>query len=119
MVLKDMSYMYPIYPIMGSIVLCLTLFPVPAHWRAGNIATISLALWTAIGLLITVIDTCIWHGNIKNPYPIWGDIVQVYLAVLSTAIASCTLCIQYRLWSIARAKSVFITKKDVGHSLNQ
>jgi hypothetical protein len=29
-----------------------------------------------------------------------------------TALASCTLCIQYRLWSIARARNVFITPKE-------
>lgn len=64
MVLKDMSYMYPVYPILATIAMILCLSPVPIHWRVGNIATVSLALWTAIGLLITVIDVCIWHGNI-------------------------------------------------------
>jgi pheromone a factor receptor len=117
MVLKDMSYMYPIFPILGSITIVLCLFPVPAHWRAGNVATVSLALWTAIGIFMTVIDTCVWHGNIRNPHPVWGDIVQVYLVVLPDAIASTTLCIQYRLWSIARARTVFITKQDVRSNL--
>jgi pheromone a factor receptor len=96
-------------------VLCL--LPIPAHWRAGNIATISLSMWIAIALFITGIDAVIWHGNIRNPYPIWGDIVQVYLIMLPVAIASTTLCIQYRLWNIARARSVFITKRDVRFSL--
>jgi hypothetical protein len=116
MVLENMSYMYPVYPILATIAMILCLFPVPAHWRAGNVATISLSLWTAIGLLITVIDVCIWHGNIRNPYPIWGDIVQVYLVMLPVAISSTTLCVQYRLWSIARAKTVFISKRDVRSS---
>ena len=117
MVLEDMSYMYPVYPIIGSIAMILCLLPVPAHWRAGNIATISLSMWTALGILITVIDVCVWHGNIRNPYPIWGDIVQVYIIMLPDAIASTALCIQYRLWQIARARSVFLTKQDVRFSL--
>ncbi len=117
MVLEDMSYMYPVYPILATIAMILCLSAVPAHWKAGNIATVSLALWTAIGLLITIIDVCIWHGNIRNPHPIWGDIVQVYLIMLPDAIASTTLCIQYRLWSIARAKRVFATKREVRCSL--
>jgi hypothetical protein len=74
-------------------------------------------MWTALGILITVIDVCIWHGNIRNLYPIWGDIVHVYLVMLPDAIASTTLCIQYLLWNIARASSVFISKRDVRFSL--
>lgn len=113
MTLDNMAYMYPSFPIIGTISMLLCLYPVPAHWRSGNIATVSLALWTSIGLLQCVIDTCVWHGNIRNPYPIWGDIVNVYFAVLSTAIAGCELCIQYRLWQVVRAKSVFVTKREV------
>ena len=113
MTFDDMSYMYPVFPIVGTIIMLLCLYTVPAQWRVGNIATVSLALWTSIGLLQCVINTCVWHGNIRNPYPIWGDIVNVYFAVCSTGIAGCALSIQYRLWQVARAKSVFITKREV------
>jgi hypothetical protein len=108
-----MSYMYPLFPIIGTISMLLCLYTVPAQWRAGNIATVSLALWTSIGLLQCVINTSVWYGNIRNPYPIWGDIVAVYFAVCSTAISGCALSIQYRLWKVARAKSIFITKREV------
>jgi len=117
MVLEDMSYMYPVYPIIASIAIILCLLPVPAHWRAGNIATISLAIWIALGLLMTAIDVCIWHGNIRNPHPIWGDIVNVCFVMLGPAIASTELYIQYCLWNIARARIVFITKQDVRFTL--
>lgn len=113
MTLKDMSYMYPTFPIIGTICMVLCLYPVPAHWQAGNIATTSLAMWTSIGLLICVVNTCVWHGNIRNPHPVWGDIVNLYFSVLSTAIACCAFCIQYRLWTVARASTVFVTKKEV------
>jgi pheromone a factor receptor len=108
-----MAYMYPSFPIIGTISMLLCLYPVPAHWKLGNIATVSLALWTSIGLLICVINTCVWHGNMRSPYPIWGDIVSAYIAGLSPAIASSALCMQYRLWRIVRVKSVFITKREV------
>ncbi|KIM26104.1 hypothetical protein M408DRAFT_10129 [Serendipita vermifera MAFF 305830] len=108
----DLSYMYPVFPIISAFAIVGCIIPIPAHWRAGNIATISLGLWILGCNIIFWVGTVVWHGNIANPYPIWGDIVNVYLAMFPTALASCTLCIQYRLWSIARARNVFITKKD-------
>jgi pheromone a factor receptor len=110
---EDLSYLYPLYPIVGAIACILCAIPIPAHWRAGNVATIMLGLWVLGMNIMFWIGTIVWHGNIENPYPIWGDIVNFYLAMFPTALASTTLCIQYRLWSIARARSVFITKKDV------
>jgi pheromone a factor receptor len=115
MVYKDMSYMYPAYPIVCFFTMLAVLFPVPAHWRAGNIATISLATWTFFGLLIAMVNTIVWHGNIRHPHKVWGDICQAYLAILPVGIAGSTLCVQYRLWSIARSKMVFITKQEVRH----
>ena len=109
----DLSYLYPLYPIVGGIAIILCAIPIPAHWKAGNIATVILGLWD-LGLSIIVwVGTIVWHNNIENTYPIWGDIVNFYYAMFPTALASTTLCIQYRLWIIASARNVFITKKDV------
>jgi pheromone a factor receptor len=110
---QDLSYLYPLYPIVGGIAIILCAIPIPAHWRAGNIATIMLGLWDLGMAIIVWIGTIVWHNNIDNPNPIWGDIVNFYYAMFPTALASTTFCIQYRLWSIARARSVFITKKEV------
>lgn len=109
----DLSYLYPVFPIISSFAIVGCIIPIPAHWRARNIATISLGLWILGANIIFWVGTVAWHGTINNPYPVWGDIVNLYLAMFPTALASCTLCIQYRLWSIARARTVFITKKDV------
>jgi Pheromone A receptor len=110
---QDLSYLYPLYPIVGGIAIILCAIPIPAHWRAGNIATIMLGLWDLGMAIIVWIGTIVWHNNVDNPNPIWGDIVNFYYAMFPTALASTTFCIQYRLWSIARARSVFITKKEV------
>lgn len=110
---KDLSYLYPVFPILASIAAFLSLLPIPLHWGAGNITMVALSFWCIIGCIICAIDTCIWHGNLRNPHPIWGDIVQVYYVMICPAVASCTMYIQYRLWTIARIKSVFITKQQV------
>ncbi|PVG02650.1 STE3-domain-containing protein [Serendipita vermifera] len=112
MAITDMSYLYPAYPIICFFTMLLVLFPVPAHWKAGNIATISLALWTFFGLLMCMVNTIVWHGNIRHPHPVWGDICQAYFAIMPVGIAGSTFCVQYRLWSIARSKMVFITKQE-------
>lgn len=109
---KDMSYMYPVYPIICSICCVLDLFPLFFHWRAGNIATIAMGLWTFGALLIVTVNTIVWHGSIENRYPIWGDIATAWLAVYSFAVSCCAFCIQYRLWSIARTRRVFFTHKE-------
>jgi pheromone a factor receptor len=110
---SDLSYLYPLYPIVGAVAIVLCIISIPAHWRAGNIATVILGLWI-LGLNIIVwIGTIVWHNSIDNPYPVWGDIVNFYYAMFPTALASTVLCIQYRLWIIARARNVFITKKEV------
>ncbi|PVG02655.1 STE3-domain-containing protein [Serendipita vermifera] len=112
---EDMSYMYPSYPIACFFTMMLVLFPIPAHWKAGNIATLSLAAWTFFGLLMFMVNTIVWHGNIRNPYPVWGDISSAYQTILPIGLASSTLCIQYKLWTIARTKAVFITKREMHH----
>ncbi|CAG7846099.1 Pheromone B alpha 3 receptor [Serendipita indica DSM 11827] len=112
MVLKDMSYIYPAYPIICAFCSLLVLFPIPAHWRAGNIATIAAGFWTFGILIIVTVNPIVWHGNLRNPYPIWGDICAAWIAVYGFALACCILCIQYRLWSIARTKRVLVTPKE-------
>ncbi|PVG02656.1 STE3-domain-containing protein [Serendipita vermifera] len=111
--LKDLSYLYPVYPIACFFTMLLILIPIPTHWKAGNTAVISLAVWTWFGLLIVMINTIVWHGNLRNPYPIWVDICNAYLAMLPVGIASSLLCIQYKLWTIASTKAVLITEKKM------
>ncbi|KIM27261.1 hypothetical protein M408DRAFT_330161 [Serendipita vermifera MAFF 305830] len=110
--MQDLNYLYPAFPIICSFVIVGTIIPIPVHWRAGNTATVSLGLWTLSCNIVFLVGTITWHGNIDNPYPIWGDIVNVYLSMFPTGLASSALCVQYRLWTIAKAKTVFITKKD-------
>jgi Pheromone A receptor len=115
---SDLSYLYPMYPILGAIACTLCFIPIPWHWRAGNIAVTALGLWVLGMNIIFWIGTIVWHNNIRNPYPIWGDIVDVYMAIWPTAISSASLSIQYRLWKIARARSVFVTKTEVRFGSN-
>ncbi|PVG02697.1 STE3-domain-containing protein [Serendipita vermifera] len=110
---KDLSYMYPVYPVIRFFTMLAVLIPIPTHWKAGNIAIISLAMWTWLGLLISMVNTIVWHGNIRNPYPIWMDICNVYFVMLPVGIASSTLCVQYKLWTIATTRIVLISEEKM------
>jgi pheromone a factor receptor len=110
---KGLSVMFPYYTIACAVGMVLALLPLPAHWRAGNTATIALGLANFIGCLISFVNTIVWRGNVKNPYPIWGDITVAIYTNLGMAIAGCTFAIVYRLWRVARTRSVLTTKQDV------
>jgi pheromone a factor receptor len=115
---SDLSYIYPVYPILGGIACFLCFIPIPWHWKAGNVAVTALGLWVLGMNIIFLVGTIVWHNNIENPYPIWGDIVNVFMAMWPTGTASTSLCVQYRLWQIARARNVFITQKEVRFDSN-
>jgi pheromone a factor receptor len=109
----DLSYLFPMYPILGGIACLLCFIPIPWHWKAGNIAVTALGLWILSMNIIFWVGTIVWHNTIANPNPIWGDIVNYFMVMWPTATASTSLCIQYRLWQVTRARSVFISKKEV------
>ncbi|KAG8802599.1 a-factor receptor [Serendipita sp. 399] len=109
---KDMSYMFPAYPIVCILSAILALMPIPSHYRAGNIGIIALGVWTFWGNIIAAVNTIYWHGNLRNPNPIWGDICQAYFAVMNFGLSSSTIFIQYTLWKVSRNRKLFITRRE-------
>lgn len=107
------SEMFPYYQVATAIAVVLTLVPIPAHLKAGNVAAVSLGLWCFGGNLIALVNTLVWRGNTRNPYPIWGDITAFYFANMGTAISSCLLCIVYRLWKVASTQTALVSKQEV------
>lgn len=110
---RGLSILFPTYQIFTAIAFFLCVIPIPAHWRAGNVATVSLGLWNAGGSLIALINTLVWRGNLKNPYPIWGDITAFYWANMGVAIASCSLAVIHQLYNVSKSRKVLVTKTEV------
>lgn len=50
------------------------LLPLPWHWRAGNVATLSIIAWLFISNIIFAVDAFIWGDNIDIVVPVWCDI---------------------------------------------
>ncbi|KAG8811081.1 a-factor receptor [Serendipita sp. 399] len=112
--IKNMSYLFPAYPIICIISAILALLPIPAHYRAGNIGIIALGVWSFWGNVIAAVNTIYWHGNLRNPNPIWGDICQAYFSVMNFGLSSSTVYIQYTLWKVSRNRKLLITLRQ-GH----
>jgi len=86
--------------------------PLPWHLEAWNTGTCLYILWTGTGALIMSINAIIWDGNTVNWAPVWCDITTRFMTGLSVAIPAASLCINRRLYTIARIRSVTFTADD-------
>ncbi|KAG8836967.1 a-factor receptor [Serendipita sp. 400] len=112
MTFKNFSYLFPGYPIFCIISALLSIIPIPSHYRAGNIAIIAIGLWSFGGNVIAATNTIVWHGNLRNPHPVWGDISQAYFSVMNFGLSSATLHVQYTLWRVARNRKLWMTPRQ-------
>lgn len=94
--------------------------------------------WTGLGCLIQFVNSVVWDQNIINRAPIYCDIGKSFDALFSSisslfrypavtriqvalnvAIPSCTLCINRRLYKIATARAVMITRSERRRAIMQ
>ncbi|KAG9091298.1 a-factor receptor, partial [Ceratobasidium sp. 392] len=100
----------PVYPLFCILGIILCLLPLPWHWRARNTGTLLYIGWTVIGCSVFLINSLVWAGNIDDPFPIWCDISTKLIIGLGVAIPASSLCIQRRLYHLARGRSKDITE---------
>lgn len=61
-------------PVAAFIAAGLVLVPLPWHWRARNIATVSIIVWLFVSNIIYAINSIIWAGNVAASALVWCDI---------------------------------------------
>jgi pheromone a factor receptor len=66
-------------PIGAFIAATIVLIPLPWHWRARNIATLSIIAWLFISNVIYGVNSIIWMGTVENMAPIWCDIGEDFV----------------------------------------
>jgi pheromone a factor receptor len=54
----------------------LVILPAPWHWRARNIATLSLIFWVGLANLTVFVNTVVWADNYRDHTPVWCDISE-------------------------------------------
>ncbi|KAH7904573.1 pheromone A receptor-domain-containing protein [Hygrophoropsis aurantiaca] len=93
-------------PIGAFIAALLVLIPLPWHWRARNIATLSIIAWLFISNLIFAINSIIWANTVLNVAPIWCDISTKLQMGANMALPACCLCVCIHLERIASVRQV-------------
>lgn len=66
--------MHPEFAPVAFIAAFSLLLPLPWHWRARNVATLSLVIWLFVCNIIYAVDAVIWRDNVKIVVPVWCDI---------------------------------------------
>ncbi|KAJ7028139.1 putative fungal pheromone GPCR, STE3-type [Mycena alexandri] len=79
----------------------LVLVPLPGHWRARNIPTLSIISWLFILNVSYGVNAVVWAGNTDLVLPVWCDIVTKIKIGATFALPSSCLCLAVQLHAIA------------------
>jgi pheromone a factor receptor len=117
-------------PIGAFVSATLVLVPLPWHWRARNIPTLSIIAWLFIANIIYGVNSLIWANNVRIVVPVWCDIGEEYswLCIFvsnrpSTAVTklqigatmslpACCLCLCIHLERIASVRQVGTSHRE-------
>lgn len=108
-------------PVGAFVAALLSLAPLPWHWRARNVSTISLIVWLFVMNVIAGVNAIIWRDSAMIMATVWCDIGEacylthasrLYLRVVATklqvgatiALPACCLCICIQLEQIASVR---------------
>ncbi|KAI0061291.1 STE3-like pheromone receptor [Artomyces pyxidatus] len=75
---------------------------IPLYWHleAANVGVCLFIAWTALGCLISSVNSIVWRNNVENIAPVWCDISGRLLLGVSVALPAASLCITRRLHAI-------------------
>ncbi|KAH9887049.1 GPCR fungal pheromone mating factor [Cubamyces lactineus] len=90
----------------------LVLLPVPWHWRAKNIPTLSLIIWLFVLNVAHGVNVIIWYDNVIVTMPVWCDIISKLVVGANMAIPAACFCLAMRLEGIAAVRNVKTTFGD-------
>ncbi|RPD76936.1 STE3-domain-containing protein [Lentinus tigrinus ALCF2SS1-7] len=90
----------------------LVLVPLPGHWRARNIPTLSLIAWLSFLNVAHGVNVIEWYDNTDIKLKIWCDIISKLVIGANMAIPASCFCLALRLEGIASVRSVKRTHSD-------
>ncbi|KAF9447631.1 fungal pheromone STE3G-protein-coupled receptor [Macrolepiota fuliginosa MF-IS2] len=108
---------YPELPFFSFLAAVLVLIPLPWHWRARNIATVSLIIWLFLVDVVYGINSLIWNENVENAAPVWCDITSKIIVGASYALPLATLCICKHLEMVSSSRKVSFDYADRRHRM--
>ncbi|KAI0312764.1 pheromone A receptor-domain-containing protein [Amylostereum chailletii] len=101
--------MRPELPVGAFIAALLVLVPIPWHWRARSVPTLSMIAWLFIDCLTIGINSLIWAGSVQEVVPVWCDIVTKLNLGSTLALPAACLCLCIRLESISACRQVSVS----------
>ncbi|KAL0952917.1 hypothetical protein HGRIS_007132 [Hohenbuehelia grisea] len=97
--------MHPEFPPIAIIAAVSLLLPLPWHWRAKNIATLSIIAWLFAVNIIYAVDAIVWGDNVRLVLTTWCDITTKLLIGSNFALPAACLCISVHLEQVASVRS--------------
>jgi pheromone a factor receptor len=67
---------HPDYAIFSFLAMFAVSLPLPWHWKARNIATLSIIFWLLLANLVIFVNGIVWAGNYVDRSPVWCDICK-------------------------------------------
>jgi len=86
--------------------------PLPWHWRAGNVATLSIMFWLFLANMIYAIDAVVWSDNINIVGTVWCDISTKLIIGSNIALPAACLCICIHLEQVASVRLARTSQSD-------
>nr|CAA71964.1 pheromone receptor [Coprinopsis cinerea] len=103
---------YPALPVFAILGALLVLIPLPWHWRARNVATLSIIAWLFVMNVIYAVNTIVWAGSIRDVAPVYCDIATKLIIGASHALPLATLCICKHLEMVSSSRTVSYDVSD-------
>ncbi|KAI6007105.1 pheromone A receptor-domain-containing protein [Pisolithus albus] len=103
---------YPTFPVFAFLGLLASIIPLPWHLQAWNAGTCYYMMWTALACLNQFVNSIVWHRNAINWAPVWCDISIRIMLGSSVGIPAASLCINRRLYKIAKVQAVMVTRAE-------
>ena len=67
---------HPSYIVLSLLAALTVALPASWHWRANNIATLSIIFWLFSANLVVAVNAIIWSDNYNDWSPVWCDICE-------------------------------------------
>lgn len=103
---------HPELPLFAFLTATLVLIPLPWHWRARNVATLSIIAWLFVVDVIFAVNSLVWAGNVNNPIPAWCDITSKIVIGASFALPLASLCICKHMEAVSSSRKVHFDSAD-------
>ncbi|KAI0651378.1 pheromone A receptor-domain-containing protein [Trametes meyenii] len=99
-------------PAASILAAILVLLPLPWHWRAGNVATLSIIVWLFAVNVIYAVDSLIWSHNVARVALVWCDITTKILIGANLALPAACMCICIHLEQVASVRQALTTRSQ-------